>query len=536
MIGFLSEWRERDGSAPVLIDTHPDHPTVITRDDLWRRIAALRGELSERGVGPGDCIAVWLPNWSETLVWQFAAVSLGAHVIGINTRYNIDEVAHVLALARPVLVAIAHDFAGLDLGARLSAAVKSAGARPPSVAVITGPRRPAASSSEIARHDVGAGAWAPRVAGRAAYDSVVLADDRDMLAVAFTTSGSTGRPKLAAHKVSAVAGHAKASAGAGEWRDDSVTLLALPLTGVFAFVPAMATLATGGVCVLAPMFDAEATLADMERFGVTHFAAGDDVIARLIEAQQRRPRNLSRWRRLFIADFVGKAEQQAQWIEHQLGVTVAGCYGSSEVFALAFLQRPSTPLAERWRGGGLAVAADTEVRVRDPETGAALAPGEAGELQVRGAIVVDAYLGDPARRAAAMTADGWFRTGDLGTVAADGSVTFLCRIGDALRLKGFLVEPAEIESRLAAHAAVEICKVVGAHSADGATEAVAFVVLRAGAMATGAELVDWCAAALARYKVPTAVHIIAEMPVTVGVNGAKIKAAALREMAERLPW
>ena len=160
--------------------------------------------------------------------------------------------------------------------------------------------------------------------------------------------------------------------------------------------------------------------------------------------------------------------------------------------------------------------------------------GEAGELQFRGYNVVDGYLGDPARRDAVLTADGWFRSGDLGTVRPDGSFEYLCRAGDALRLRGFLVEPAEIENRLIEHAGVAEAKVVGLRPAEGETQAVAFAVLQGEKPPTPGELLAWCAATLARHKVPHALHVIDAMPVTTGTNGTKVRAAQLREWAVAL--
>src|SRR5262249_5780888 len=91
----------------------------VSWGELWRRTLGLAREMRGAGVGAGDCVAVWLPNWSDALCWQFASAVLGAHVVGINTRYNVDEVAHVLSTARPALVAVAHDFHRLDLAGRL---------------------------------------------------------------------------------------------------------------------------------------------------------------------------------------------------------------------------------------------------------------------------------------------------------------------------------------------------------------------------------------------------------------------------------
>jgi fatty-acyl-CoA synthase len=358
-------------------------------------------------------------------------------------------------------------------------------------------------------------------------------DFPDALAVAFTTSGSTGKPKLAAHTSSAVAQHARASATAGGWTASDVTLCALPLTGVFAYIPAMATIASGGVCLLEPVFQPEKLVADMARFGVTHVVAADDVLERLAQAWKAQPIELKRWRRWLLADFNGKSAELAAWAEQQFGLKASGIYGSSELFALTAVWPQHVPAPHRWQGGGYPVSSRIEVRCADPETGIVAAVGVQGELQFRGSNVVDAYLGNAELRRMQFTADGWFRSGDLGVVHPEGSFEFVCRIGDALRLKGFLVEPAEIEIRLAAHSAVDIAKVVGLRLDDGQTEAAAFVVLKPDADSTCEELRDWCAAGLARHKVPRVVHIIDAMPTTSGVNGIKIRTAELRLWAQQ---
>jgi acyl-CoA synthetase (AMP-forming)/AMP-acid ligase II len=160
-----------------------------------------------------------------------------------------------------------------------------------------------------------------------------------------------------------------------------------------------------------------------------------------------------------------------------------------------------------------------------------LAAGREGELQFRGPNVVDAYLGDEDAARRAFTADGWFRSGDLGVLLEEGAFTYICRMGDALRLRGFLVDPAEIELRLAAHPGVHTAKVVGVPGPDGATVAVGFATPDGPHPPTPDELRGWCAAELAAFKVPQVVHVIAEMPTTTGTNGTKIKAATLREWA-----
>lgn len=520
---LLGRLVHRDPTATAVLDTTPDGTThPVRRDALWRRTRALAEELREHGVGPGDAVAVWMPNWSDALVWQAAVAARGAHVVGINTRYGVEEAAHVLERAQPRLVALAHDFHSLDLLDRLRGAVARSGVVP-AVAVVPGPGREA---PDPAGSDVGAGAWTPqRDDGPEPARS-----DPDALAVAFTTSGSTGLPKLAAHTGAAVLAHAVADAAVLGLGEGDVVLGALPLSGVFGYNATTAALAAGATVLLEPVFDADRVLDHMAAHRVTHLASGDDLVLRLSEAWSARPRrDLSSWRWWGVADFQGRSHELAAWLGERFGTRVVGVYGSSEVFALTATWPADEPAPGCWAGGGRVVHPDIAVRVADPDTDAVLEPGREGELQFRGPNVVDAYLG--AAVPDALTADGWFRSGDLGVLVDEGAFVYVCRRGDALRLRGFLVDPAEIELRLAAHPDVGTAKVVGVPGADGATRAVGFVVAAPGRTPSGDDLVAWCREALAGFKVPAAVHVIDAMPTTSGTNGIKIRTAELRRWA-----
>lgn len=521
---LLGRIAARDPAAVVVLDKGPAGERIpVTRGELWRRTGALAEELRTRGIGAGDCVAVWMPNWSDALAWQFAVAARGAHVIGINTRYNVEEVRHVLDRARPKLVALAHDFHGLDLLGRLKEAIGD-GPAPP-VAVVAGPGR---EVPDPAVADVGGGAWVPTLT-EGSIDGTVPGSDPADLAVAFTTSGSTGMPKLAAHSAAGVLAHAAADAATIGIAEGDHVLCALPLSGVFGYQTAMAALAAGGVCVFAPVFSADAVLDDMESLRVTHVVGGDDLVLRLAEAWREDERDLSAWRWWGMADFQGRSRELAVWARDEFGTLTSGVYGSSELFALTSHWPHDEPEPARWVGGGRVVHPGIEVRVADPVTEEVLAPGHEGELQFRGSNVVDAYLG--AEVPDAFTRDGWFHSGDLGTIVDDGVFAYVCRMGDALRLHGFLVDPAEIEVRLAAHPDVHTAKVVGVPDASGATVAIGFVVPEEGRAPDPAALRTWCADGLAKFKVPETVHVIEEMPTTSGTNGTKIRAAALREWA-----
>jgi fatty-acyl-CoA synthase len=534
---LLGRLVRRDAPAAAVIDVAADRRAiVVSRAQLWRRTLALADELARAGVGRGDCVAVWLPNWSDALCWQFAAAALGAHVIGVNTRYNVDEVTHLLDSARPRLIAVAHGFHGLDLRERLVAAARRSAAPAPAVAVVLGPAPPATGTevagAELAGYDLGAGAWTPgRPSGRPPERGP---SDPAALAVAFTTSGSTGRPKLAAHSGTGVLRHALAGAAAIGLGTGDVLLCGVPLAGTYGFSAAMAALAGGATVLLEPVFDADAVLDDMALHRVSHVVGGDDLGLRLERAWRARPRDLSSWRWWGAASFQGRVPELARWAADSFGTSTAGVYGSSEVFALTSMWPADEPAPRRWEGGGRVVTPEIQVRAADPESGAVLPPEREGELQFLGPNVVEDYLGNPSAAARSFTEDGWFRSGDLGYLVEDGVFVYTCRMGDALRLRGFLVDPSEIETRLAEHPGVDIAKVVGIAGSDGGTRAIGFVVPDPGAAGTPptpGELRDWCAATLAKFKVPDLVHVIDEMPTTSGPNGTKILNTTLRDWA-----
>src|SRR5690606_41043459 len=139
----------------------------------------------------------------------------------------------------------------------------------------------------------------------------------------------------------------------------------------------------------------------------------------------------------------------------QRGMPLRGLYGSSEVQALFALQAAHLPVAERALGGGMPAARDAQVRVRDPATGELCAAGVQGDIEIRAPGTFIGYLDNPEATAAALTPDGYFRTGDLGYLRPDGSFVYLARMGDALSLGGFLVDPAVIEHAMASQHGVQ---------------------------------------------------------------------------------
>ena len=165
------------------------------------------------------------------------------------------------------------------------------------------------------------------------------------------------------------------------------------------------------------------------------------------------------------------------------------------------------------------------------EQGNELANGEVGELWIKGPNVLAEYWNKAEATAETFTSDGFVRSGDLGYATEGGGFVYLARMGDTLRLGGFLVSPLEIEAFLNEHPMVSGAQVVGVTTEKG-PRPVSFVTLTDRDAFDEAALVAYCAGGLARYKVPTRIIPIEAFPTTKSANGTKIQKARLREMAQ----
>ncbi|MEQ8232421.1 MAG: AMP-binding protein [Gammaproteobacteria bacterium] len=486
--------------------------------------ARVAGGLAGLGVGAGDRVALWLPNVPAWLVAFFACARLGAIAVSVNTRFRATEVGDIVGRSRARVLVLWPDFHGIDFAGILAAVEPAA----------------LAGVEHVVAYGEGATTGAvPTLAGRtgipwatlATHAPLAIGAARDAArCVVFTTSGTTRAPKFVCHVQGTVAAHAHDVVAALELDAPGTRVLqALPMCGVFGFTQALSALAARAPMDLLPVFDAVAASRLVREHDITHMHGVDDMIAAMLDAVDEAQPFPSL--RLFgYAAFNPSLEDIAARAEAR-GVTLCGLYGMSECHALYAMQPPTLPLAERRKGGGRPLSPRAEVRVRDPASGALLPPGQTGELEVSGPSLLAEYLDDAAATAAALTADGFLRTGDLAYLEEDGRFCYLARMGDVLRLGGFLVSPLEIEAVLDAHPQIGASQVV-AIELDGRTRVVAFVTEAHGAGALDEPaVIAWCRARLAAYKVPARVLAIEAFPTTASANGTKIQKARLRAMA-----
>ncbi len=439
------------GSWTAAWAAHPSHVTLSTLDgmtvtaaELEERTAEAAGRYAAAGLALGDRILLSAGPSIDLVVAYVGALRYGLTVVPANTAYTGRELAHVAEDAAPKL-------AVLDDPARAPHAELPA----------TGPDL-AGLPAPVTRPDL---------------DQV----KPDGVALIVYTSGTTGKPKGAPLTHANLLASAHAVRIAWRWQPDDRLALCLPLFHVHGLgVGLHGTLTTGACAVIMPRFD-PATLGDAS---ATLFFGVPTMYHRLAESPHL---DVLRPLRLAVSGSAPLPAELHAAIADRCGQRVLERYGMTETIMLV-----SNPYDGERRPGTVGFPLPgVEVRLEPYEGGVA-------EIAVRGPNVIAGYLN---RADPAFTDDGWFRTGDLGTLDDDGYLRISGRAKELIISGGYNVYPREVEEVLRAHPAVADAAVVGAPSAEWGETVVAFVVPAADGVAE-VDLAAWCAERLAPYKRP----------------------------------
>lgn len=515
---LLAEHLAHRPDAPAFIE---DERVVSYRafDLICRRSAAW---VAAQEIQPGDRVAVWLVNRVEWLALWFALARAGASLVAVNTRYRAAELEYILQRSGACMLVLQLNFKKIDFPAVLNGVDPAAVPALDRVAVF------------------GTGADLPLdILGRptvsfdpGSYNPAPSADqsDPDAPCIMFTTSGTTKGPKLVMHSQRTLTLHSQRIASAYGLNQPGAALLgALPFCGVFGLNAVMGAFAAGAPICVMETFDGACAAGLMQCWQLTHVFGSDEMYDRLFEHAGGEPPFPSARVFGFGAFHRSGEDFAAPW--RQRGVPLAGLYGSSEVQALFSLQPHDLPLAQVIEGGGMpASGSAAQVRIRDIESGELLPPGVSGEIEIRADTNFLGYFNNPEATAEAVLPDRFFRTGDIGRLREDGSFVYETRRGDAIRLGGYLVSPAEIEDILKRRPEVADAQVVAVEM-DGQTRCIAFVIAAAGKTVDAVAVTEWAATGMAPFKVPARIWTVADFPVTQGPNGVKIQRGKLREMA-----
>jgi long-chain acyl-CoA synthetase len=492
-LGRLAEdAEERFGEQSVLVFEGSEH----SMRDLGARARRFAGGLQSLGVRRGDRVAVCMANCPEVVETYRAVWRIGAVVTPLLFLLSEDELRHALLDSGAAAVVTTPEF-----WPKISAA--SAGLE--LHRIVTGP----AGTAGVSYTDLAAGDEAP------------LVDiDPGELAALLYTGGTTGRAKGVMLSHDALSSAAWAATLAGEDDAFAVSLIPLPLAHAYGLL--VSTLGLHAVrpsrSVLMRWFEPAAwlRLAQDERVEVSGVVP---TMLRLLAAQPLEDYDLSALRRLVSGSAPLPAEIGEQWARRVPHVELVEGYGCSETAALA----TTTPSGQARPGSVGRAAPGVDVRIELPD-GSTAPPGVDGEVCLRPPSLMTGYWNDPAATAHAVR-DGWFHTGDVGHLDADGYLFLVDRLKDLIIRNGVNVYPRDIEEALIRHPDVAVCAVIGRpHDVHG-EEVVAFVELRAGATTTAAELVNYAREHISAAKFPREVHVVDQVPLT---SVGKLDRKALR--------
>lgn len=506
-----------------------DEAGAITFAAFDRDVDRFAAGLLRLGIERGDHVAVWLPNGRDWILAFCAAARIGAVIVPVNTRYKLDEVRYVLEQSdAKALVMLPRLWRTDSYAMLLEIAPGVAEAAPAGLAV---PELPALRTVILADEAPLPGTVTMDsvmngdIAGIAEAESAVIPSD--LLLICYT-SGTTGKPKGVMHSHHVIRQATRVGTAMHVEPGDRV-MAHMPFyhsAGLFmALIPALALGAT-----LVPMvqWDTRGALSLIEAKRVTMFGGIPTHYYDMVEAVRNHPADTSSLKAAWIG---GSAVMQETFegIKRTLGIDkLLSTYGMTENTISTSFNAWDDP-AEICCRNQAPLLSDCEVRIVDPETGAERPPGQDGEVWCRGDTVMIGYYKDPAATKATITPDGWLRTGDIGNLDARRYLTITSRLKEMLKIGGTNASPIEIEQHLAAHPSIRSSVVVGAPDARLGQVAYAFVELHAGADATGAEIVRFCADRMADYKVPRHVAFVEEFPRTAT---GKIQRAVLARQAE----
>jgi malonyl-CoA/methylmalonyl-CoA synthetase len=485
-----SAWIEAAaGDAPERAFAEDATHRRMTYGELLGLSAAWAAALRDRGVQAGDRVAVQVDKSLEAIVLYAACLRIGAVYVPINTANTPNEVDYYLRDAEPRVAVVRP--ADLPRLAKIAAA---AGVSDLHTLGAAGD----GSLAELAR------SFAGRIEPRPALPAGALA------AILYT-SGTTGRAKGALLSRGNLGSNAATLAAAWHFSPEDVLLHALPLFHVHGlFVGVNIALASGASLLLQIGFDAVRVLEALPK--ATVFMGVPTFYTRLLQLPGLERASTAHLR-LFVSGSAPLAEDTHREFERRTGHIILERYGMTET-----LMNTSNPYVGLRMPGSVGPALPG-VEVRIAATGAMPTQGEAGlgesavgEIEVRGPNVCAGYWRDPEKTAGAFTADGWFKTGDLGHVDAGGYVTIVGRAKDLVITGGYNVYPKEVETELDALAGVAESAVFGVPHPDFGEGVTAVVVAKSGARLDEAEILHAIQTRLARYKLPKRVLVIDELP------------------------
>jgi len=471
--------------------------------DLWREAREYAGALEARGIGHGDPVAVLIPNVADFPRVYYAVLALGGIVVPIHALLKSEEIEYVLRDSGAKLLVCAAPLLGEGAKGATLAGVPLASVLIPDDKVDV---LPFARLEDEARENTAIETYEPRHP----FDTATI----------LYTSGTTGQPKGAEGCHLALVEQVNVLLlNTFDLRPDDRVLGCLPLFHTFGQTCAMnASFRAGATIVMVPKFDGDTALSVMVEQQCTVFMGVPTMYIALLDAASR---NVERPPVRYAVS--GGAAIPVALIDKfraTFGAEIFEGYGLTETSPVATFNhvgkepRPGTVGQALW---GVEIGIGNPDRQESVEL---LPTGDLGEVLIRGHNLMKGYLNRPEDTARAIV-DGWFRTGDLGTLDDEGYLTIVDRTKDMILRNGYNVYPREVEEVLARHPDVGNSAVFGISHETHGQEIMAAVMLKPGATATGQDLIDFTMEHIASYKYPRHIQIVESLPL--GPSGKVLK-------------
>lgn len=487
----------------ALAAAHPQRLALACGERTWTyaalatEVARLADGLASAGVGPGDHVGLLLRNRPEFVALFYALMRLGAVAVPMDVRLQAPEVAHVLADAEIRL--LLHDS---DLAERVATAT-------PASRVIPVPDDAPLFPDARAEH--------------APPPHPVADDDRALI---LYTSGTTGKPKGAVITQLNVVHSGLHHAGNLGLTEGDRSLVAVPLSHVTGLIcGVIAPLWTGGALILLPQFKARDFLAAAAAWRMTYTIMVPAMYNLCLRVEEFAQHDLSAWR---IGHYGGSPMPEATVaaLAAKLpGLTLVSGYGATETCSPAAMTPVGMGPQPRDAVGRPLPCA--EIMIVDPETGIEVPPGAAGEIWIRGPMVAQGYWRNPRATAEAFIG-GFWRSGDIGRLDADGNLHVHDRLKDVINRGGYKIYSAEVEGVLAGFPGLVEAATVGRPDPVLGERVHAFVC--AAAPVTEQALSAFCAERLGDYKVPES-WTITTSPLPRNSSGKLVKAELRARLA-----
>jgi len=476
---------------------------VIPYSELCARAARVAASLRAHGITRGDRVALLINNRPEWLEAFFGTMIAGGIVVAFSTWSTEDELDWLLQDSGTRMLIALDRFGENDFATALRRLVPE---------VVAGDRRRSArypalrdiillgDSYDQLRAAAPMARQAPGVGPSAADDAIII-----------YTSGSSSRPKSVPLSHSGIIENGFNIGERQGYSPDDRVLLAPPLFWSYGSANAMsATFTHGAALVLQGRFEPGESLNLIEQHRCTALYTLPAITSAIVSHTSFRPERVCSLR----TGLTIGAPQDVVAAATVLGAAeICNVYGQTESYGNCCVTPHDLPLEQRASCQGPPLPG-VQVRIVDGESGAALPSGQEGMIEVRG-YIMRGYLGSSATETAdAMTPDGFFRTGDMGRILPDGTVSFSGRVTEMIKKSGINISPAEVEDVLMRHESVSLAGVVGVPDATQGELIAAFVVPKPGSTITEAMLTAHCRELASRYKVPDFISVRDSLPVT----------------------